>query len=482
MQILAKLVKAILLYMKALLGIFSVPALMITSPYAFGRSKELFASLSVGFRNLVRDSLFFRMIHLKEKKFKLTLFLAQRGFGDDPALFDLLAEREYVRNGTRASIPYLAQGETLRKARIESSFEGNVRFFDPGWVSNFGHIANLSLYPKLELLGWVPKKLNFVYFRKTANPSLLQHYKEYYALCRLFEPKAGEFENTLRGLSNSMNAIDTGCHGVLDLYTSQDIIEKHFANVFGLNEHLLSILPETECKAQKLLEKLGFDIENWFVTVHMREAENSSRYRGGDNVNPLDYLDAIKYILDMGGSVLRLGDDSMTPLSKLGISHAKLLDYAHSPIKDPDIDVYALAKCAFLLGTQSGPASIPNEFGRPIVYTNVVAFARAHRYRGFLIPKLIRERTTGRYLSLEEGIDNSLAWNIRAGNGDYERVDNSSLDILEATKTATEELRTASWAAAAIDFRSTDESPLATRRGLKLHTPVLRSFCERYQV
>jgi putative glycosyltransferase (TIGR04372 family) len=482
MLILSKIARALSLYIRSLMGLLFIPILMVTSPYAFGRSKELLVALHRGIKTLLRDSLFYRIVNFKEKTFKTLLPLLQIRFRDDPAFFDLIAEREYVRNGTQASFPLLLKGESLRKTAIDSSFKGNVRFFDPGWVSVFGHIANLSLYPKLELLGWIPKKLNFVYFRKSANPSLLNHYKEFYALCQLSELKAGEFESALREIHQSMNAIDTGPNGILDLYSSQNLIEENFANTFGSKKHLLSLLPDVEFRAKVLLDQLGFNSDNWFVTVHMREARNSSKYRGGDNVNPADYLEAIRYILDEGGSVLRLGDASMTPLSKLGLRHKRLLDYAHAPRRDPDIDVFALSKCAFLLGTQSGPASIPNEFGRPIVYTNVVAYGRAHRYRGFLIPKLIREKKSGRFISLREGLGTSLAWNIRPENEDFERVDNTTLDILEATRTATEQLRKASWDSSALDFRSLDRSPLFTRHGLNLHTPVLRSFCDRYQI
>ena len=475
-----KFAKSLLIYLQALGSILLLPLIMFTSPLSFGRSKEFLDIIRLEFHSLRKDALFHMIKDAPEVVIKLLGAQLKKYLSSSPSYWDFLAEREYRKFGTPRSLPLLEQGFSLRQLQTAKQIEGSTRFFGPEWASVFGHITGLSLYPKLERLGWVEERVKVLLYRNTASQALLQHYKKYYGLCRLESSIAGALDIALRDHYTPMNLFNFETRKLGDLYSAQNEIEAAFAEQSkGLPFQTLD--PEVELKALDTLRALGFDSSSWFVTLHMRENKaESSRFRGADNVNPQDYIPAIRRILESGGSIIRIGDKSMTPLKDLGLAHPKLLDYAHSSRRNSSVDIYALSRCKFFLGTQSGPVTIPNEFGVPVVYTNVVAFGRAHRYRGFMIPSLIKNEK-GKVLSFEESLRNPLAWNVKKTHDEYVRVKNSPADIEDATALAVQILVHENSSRTNLDFRFQEDClGIVTRGGLPLHTPIPVAFSNKY--
>jgi putative glycosyltransferase (TIGR04372 family) len=300
----------------------------------------------------------------------------------------------------------------------------------PGWISAFGHLSNLSLFPKIEKLEWRKFESLLIAGSQTSNPAMLDLYKSWYKVLNFDLRTQITFDLYFRNSYQNMNAIEVRDSQLRDLYTAQFEIEEAIRVKFGDSFHLLEVPREVAALGKSYLESHNFDPESWFVTLHMRETGDIGKYKGGDDVNPRTYVDAINTILDLGGQVIRIGNSSMTSLKDLGVSSRRVLDYAKVEGKNPQLDVYFLGSCRYMIGTGSGPATFPNEFGRPVLYTNCPAIGRTFRLRGLSTPQLLRRRNSGELLSLNEMLNSPFGWNVSPSNLEIERVPNTTTEIV----------------------------------------------------
>lgn len=158
------------------------------------------------------------------------------------------------------------------------------------------------------------------------------------------------------------------------------------------------------------MRRLGVPEGAWFVCVHARESgymkEQGLSSEMARNADINAYLPAIREITRRGGWVMRLGDASMTPLPKM----ERVIDYALSDAKSDWMDVYLTASCRFVLGTSSGISLVASMFGVPISAANFFPSGeRLHTSRDVWIPKLVRERASGRLLTFDECLSMPLA-------------------------------------------------------------------------
>lgn len=202
---------------------------------------------------------------------------------------------------------------------------------------------------------------------------------------------------------------------------------------------LLALSQEHRTKGYDTLRKAGVPDGAWYVCLHVREggfapqAESLHSYRNADINN---YRLAIDTITSRGGWVIRMGDPTMKILPK--ISHC--IDYAHSKAKSDWMDVFLCAECKFFLGNTSGLFLVSTAFGVPCVLTNVIPFsAQAFTHQDIYIPKLIRNKKTGRYLKFSEILQSPIA-NFRISRSylqaDVELEENSPEDINELIREA----------------------------------------------
>jgi putative glycosyltransferase (TIGR04372 family) len=167
-------------------------------------------------------------------------------------------------------------------------------------------------------------------------------------------------------------------------------------------------LPATTVeKGWQALSRLGMRDGDWFACLHVREGGfHGEAELGPQNValhrsaNVATYERAVDYILDQGGWVFRLGDASMSPLP---FRRTRLVDYAHSDMRSPDMDLFLMSRCRYLLGTSSGPLTVCTSFGVPCGVTNYVPMADPpYSSKHLMLPKRMWFAAEGRYLSLEE--------------------------------------------------------------------------------
>lgn len=181
---------------------------------------------------------------------------------------------------------------------------------------------------------------------------------------------------------------------------------------------------------------LGIPQDAWFVCLHVREAgfhqQWNSFYPTMRDASIEDYFGAIEQIVKTGGWVLRMGDSSMKPLPPL----QNVIDYAHSPLKTPCADILLAASCRFFLGTNSGYATISAIYNIPCAFSNWIPIGwPLWPSQNLMIPKLFREKKSGRFLTLEEIFARGLAFiqNWSDLSADIELVDNTAEEITQLT-------------------------------------------------
>lgn len=198
---------------------------------------------------------------------------------------------------------------------------------------------------------------------------------------------------------------------------------------------VLRLSPDVEARGRAALNALGMPEDAWFVALHVREREPDGRRSGINAIRNADiasYFPALAEIGRRGGWVIRMGDPSVAPLPRL----PQVIDYCRSASRADWMDIFILACCRFLIGSNSGPAFAAGLYGRPAVLANWwPAGERPWHSSDIFIPKLLRKITDESYLTLGETLSEPLGWSYsqrylaeRAGV----RVEDSDPEIIQA--------------------------------------------------
>jgi putative glycosyltransferase (TIGR04372 family) len=173
---------------------------------------------------------------------------------------------------------------------------------------------------------------------------------------------------------------------------------------------VLRLPPEIEARGRAALHTLGLPEDAWFVALHVREREPDGRRSGINSIRNADisaYFPAIAEIGRRGGWVVRIGDPSMTPMPAL----PHVIDYCHSTNRADWMDIFILACCRFLIGSNSGPAFVVGLYGRPAVFANWwPAGERPWHSSDIFVPKLLRKISDNSYVTLRATLREPLGW------------------------------------------------------------------------
>jgi putative glycosyltransferase (TIGR04372 family) len=172
---------------------------------------------------------------------------------------------------------------------------------------------------------------------------------------------------------------------------------------------LLTLPPEIAARGRALLQGVGIPEEAWVVVLHLRDSRWKGLVTGMHgirNVDPVTYLPAIAEITGRGGWVIRIGDADSLPLPPL----ANFFDYCRSDMRADWMDIFLLASCRFMLGTNSGPCFVPPLYGKPVVLTNWFPLGmRPWHASDIFVPKLLRRTADGAYLPLSQMLQEPLS-------------------------------------------------------------------------
>jgi putative glycosyltransferase (TIGR04372 family) len=149
---------------------------------------------------------------------------------------------------------------------------------------------------------------------------------------------------------------------------------------------LFRLKPDDEEFGRSELARLGMPGDAWFVTMHARTPafKNAEAYR---DVKIDTFMEAVRLIIAAGGWVVRIGSDKEPSMPSM----KGLIDYTQSSRMSARMDIFLMAGASLFLGSGSGPATIAEAFGVPLVLTNYLPTATLYQSRQTLfIPRLMQ--------------------------------------------------------------------------------------------
>jgi putative glycosyltransferase (TIGR04372 family) len=244
---------------------------------------------------------------------------------------------------------------------------------------------------------------------------------------------------------------------------------------------LLQILEDDKTFGYSFLDSYNFKPGDWFVCLHVRNTSGLHISRNSDISN---YKDSIMHILKLGGWVIRIGAEE-APL--LDVQHERYIDYANLGGHDSRLNIFFLAESKFLIGSSSGPNTIPALFGKPLLWTNATGIcSQVYFSKTIVIPKLVTNIQKNKTLNFVE----LLTGDADSGNFDdfpaemvanYRYIENTSDEILNGVKEMFEMLEDPT------SFNSdlTDEQliyrELQTDLGHKIVNPISPYFATKHR-
>jgi putative glycosyltransferase (TIGR04372 family) len=261
---------------------------------------------------------------------------------------------------------------------------------------------------------------------KIANPCLLELWRQHYVVVR--SPRLVRFLRPLQVypfLDRFLIAYAVAIDDTATCYTTY--------RQWGTRGPLL-VLPEAQRQAGRAtLAKMGVPEDAWFVCVHSREGgyspqdEHLHTYRNSDIH---DYVPAMQAIVASGGWCIRVGDPTMRPLSP---PVPGVIDYALSPHKSAEMDVFLAAECRFMLGNSSGLYILSATFGKPCALANQAPLSGIYGVgvNDLAIPKWPKR----------DGVRQQLEPFLRSPSANYRFSELYEKDGLELENNTPEEIR-----------------------------------------
>lgn len=202
----------------------------------------------------------------------------------------------------------------------------------------------------------------------------------------------------------------------------------------------LRLTAEAEAHAVAVAERLGISPETPLVSVHVRERgyklgdETQDKGAGRDdsvrNARVEFHLPAIDHLVDLGYTVVRVGDPSMAPVDRPGV-----LDLATSPLHDSYVELYLLWRSAFLICGESGPQGAAYLTDTPSLTVNATDPVSGFpvRTHGIYLMKTIVDRRTDEPLDLEGLLSEHHLLNLRDPR-EFAYVQNTAEEILDGVR------------------------------------------------
>lgn len=218
---------------------------------------------------------------------------------------------------------------------------------------------------------------------------------------------------------------------------------------FGLGRATLNFTIQEEERGKAALARLGIREDDWFVCFHNRDSAYLDRaapkqdwsYHDYRNCDVRNFLSAADYVAQRGGYALRMGAAVDDPLP-IGL-HARIIDYA-TLHRDDFLDIYLIAKCRFMIGSDTGLAQVATAFDVPVVNTNVPRIDwAAFRPQDIFIQKKLFDESLGRLLTYPEILAKGHQLFVKSSYLAEHRlrlVENTPEEILEAAREMTERL------------------------------------------
>ena len=233
-------------------------------------------------------------------------------------------------------------------------------------------------------------------------------------------------------------------------------MEEIYSNdLFQNTSTILSFSADQHSKGKEGLKELGLDPQNdWYVTVFARDDAylesicpgNNWSHHNFRNSDIQTYHQAIQWIIDQGGWVIRVGSETN---QKIGLKNPKVIDYPieFRPHMDGDfMDIYLAMNAKFMIGQFSGITDVAMANDIPTLVVNTAPVIPPYNLNNLYIPKRMIRVDTEESIpfselyheldGIQEDKEARLFWCnsndlVEAG---YTYIDNTEEEILEATK------------------------------------------------
>ena len=281
-----------------------------------------------------------------------------------------------------------------------------IRFSSGSFNDRIGHLVGEPLYMELR------KRNNRFLFNcailllpkdRIANSAVVRAFPKKFVViqssfwCRLFSV----FK------SHPLTRVDMN-RGVVSMSGPAQIFK--FSHLTSALRPFLRVPRRGQREVDQLLANLGIPINGWYVCLHNREAGYSPSddavhdYRNA-SISSFDM--AVKFILESGGAVIRMGDSSMQRIPV----NSQIIDYAKSDFRSPENDLILTSNCRFFLGNSSGLLLVAAAQGIPCVGVNLAPVGAAKFWgpNDISIPKIYRSTSDDRIVSFIEVFNSKLA-------------------------------------------------------------------------
>lgn len=171
----------------------------------------------------------------------------------------------------------------------------------------------------------------------------------------------------------------------------------------------LSFTDEEVREAQRQLEAAGRDPRARHVCVLVRDPAYQRAIVAGDHSNNdfrdsdiASFVPALRWLADQGLIVYRMGAVVREPLDA---GHPGIVDYATCGMRSELLDVWLAATCELFVSTATGLDAVAIAFRRDRVFADLgQLMSLCLTYPGVSIPKLLRDESDGRLLTLRESV------------------------------------------------------------------------------
>jgi putative glycosyltransferase (TIGR04372 family) len=335
---------------------------------------------------------------------------------------------DYYQNGEwEKAKSYLIQAQNTKSKYYESEFKSHVRFIGPSITSSLGHMAiSLNLRAKNNLLHPEFYQDYVILAGDTANDSYLSLWRNHFNLVKVSQFDKSIIEKAFWLLSESVETAPVR-HEYLVLGDAHNNLTVNWESTN--NGPILELNDEIMSTGRNWISKYGVREKDWFVTLHVRN-NKYDRQGYGRNAEIDNYLPAIKEVIDSGGFVVVIGDNSK---AKYLPELEGLINYSSMKFRSSILDTYFLAENEFLIATTSGPMNVPITFGKRILATNAPDIGKFVYYPGsIMIPKLVTK--DGNVLSFKEMLNSKAGWSDSYIGPNLCWRDNSEDEIKEAVR------------------------------------------------
>ena len=394
----------------------------------------------------------------------------------DPRVLHERSQVAYLRGDWSSAISLKIAEVEARDREAESSWVGTlgVRFLSGAFTGHIGHLGLIDLVVKARELGVLSPEPRQVVARResVANVPYLECWRPHVPVRYVDVEQYRSFEAVMRPAFDDVSVLRLR-DALRDFYSAYAEVNARWSH--DGRSHLIDADPEIVARGRAVLSRHGLDPEGWFVGLHVREGDPHWWSNAVDAV-PDTYVPMVEAVVAAGGTVVRMGSPTMTPLPV----RRGCIDAAHLAERSPELDLVLWSQCRFFVGTPSGPLNVPHTFGRPSILTNMPPIGLDQGFeRHLVLPKRI-VRATGEGVPYAELLDGPFGWGIsRRHEGlDWTVVDNTPDELVDA---AEEMLRlTASGSFPAPTPRQAAVSADLRAHGRTGSSPIAQSFIDRH--